>query len=212
MAISQKIALAFLSTTCACASWIDDLPPQIHTKQLSEAYGYYIGRAVCNSRTPLDVDALIQGIQDSVAEYRGNSKRVYSALDLADAFILSNAKRKDVVQVTPHLQYVVLCRGEGAEVGPQSVPQLNYSGYFMDGTPFTKEYEVADLMRAVVGMREGEKRQLFVHPGIKEQSISTPLLLLEIEAIKVDRETLRMEHFQEQEGFPSGRLLLEKIS
>lgn len=122
-------------------------------------------------------------------------------LALADAFMKSNAKRPGIVQAEPGtVQYVVLQPGRGVEITPRSNPQLIFTGRFIDGTVFTEPSKgnkatavalddmIPGFQKGVIGMREGEKRRIFVHPqvayGTTGDFAPNSLLLFEVEAVK----------------------------
>lgn len=95
------------------------------------------------------------------------------------AFLKDNAKKEGVVTlVDGKLQYRILQKGSGATVGPHDTPQIQYEGTFIDGRVFGTSYNtnepvwlpldqaIPGFAQGIVGMKEGEKRQLYVAPDM----------------------------------------------
>lgn len=193
-------------------------PNQPNIQQLSEAFGHLIGQDISKQGIHFDVEAVIEGIRngvagnpapmsendydDVVANFRNKHFQEIANfnLALADAFMISNGKRQDIVQAVPgKVQYVVIQQGRGAPIHARTSPQLKFTGRFIDGTVFTAtennqavlvplEEMIAGFREGVVGMREGEKRRIFIHPdaayGVTGELAPNSLLLFEVEAIK----------------------------
>ena len=95
------------------------------------------------------------------------------------------------------LHYKIEVSGDGAEVQPHFSPLVRYAGKFLDGTTFgsSKEDEMISLdetipgiTKGIVGMKEGEKRTIFIHPelgyGTSGNLPPNSLLAFEVEIIK----------------------------
>jgi peptidylprolyl isomerase len=124
-------------------------------------------------------------------------------LKAADAYLDKNKSVDGMIQVEPgKLQYLVLKQGSGTEVKGDGVPQINYVGKYIDGTVFGSSEEVGGpitiplsqtikgFSKGLAGMKEGEKRRLFVHPdlgyGTSGQLPPNALLIFDIEVVKAD--------------------------
>ncbi len=124
-------------------------------------------------------------------------------LKAAEAFMEKNKKVEGVIEVEPgKLQYMILQPGSGEEVKSDGVPQINYVGKYIDGTTFGSSQEVGGpitiplahtikgFSKGLAGMKEGEKRRLFVHPdlgyGTSGQLPPNALLIFDIEVVKAD--------------------------
>lgn len=122
-------------------------------------------------------------------------------LKTANDFMEKNAKEKNVVTLEPgKLQYMILQEGNGTAVSEHGTPQIKYTGKFSDGTVFGNSDEVGGSItipldqtipgfsKGIVGMKEGEKRRLFVHPdagyGTSGHLPPNSLLIFDIEVIK----------------------------
>jgi peptidylprolyl isomerase len=122
-------------------------------------------------------------------------------LEAADKFLNDNAKAEGVIEITPgKLQYKVLQEGKGDAVPEHGTPLINYTGKFIDGSVFgTSENSdgpisisidntIPGFSKGLAGMKEGEKRRLFVHPdvgyGKGGQLPPNSLLIFDIEIVK----------------------------
>jgi len=122
-------------------------------------------------------------------------------LDAANAFLKENANAKDVVEVIPEkLQYIILEKGDGETVKEHGTPQITYIGKYLDGTVFGDssaadgpitvplDQTIPGFSKGIQGMKEGEKRRLFVHPdlgyGTTGQLLPNSLLIFDIQVIK----------------------------
>lgn len=122
-------------------------------------------------------------------------------LEAAEKFMKDNAKAAGVVEVTPgKLQYLILQQGQGAAVPEHGTPLINYTGKYIDGTVFGSsenaggpiavpiDQTIPGFSKGIAGMKEGEKRRLFVHPeegyGRAGQLPPNSLLIFDIEVVK----------------------------
>lgn len=124
-------------------------------------------------------------------------------LKAANDFMAKNKQETGVVEVVPgKLQYVILKEGNGATVEPHASPKINYTGKYLDGTVFGTSEEmggpitipldqtIPGFSKGIIGMKEGEKRRLYVHPdlgyGTTGQLPPNELLVFDIEAVKAN--------------------------
>lgn len=124
-------------------------------------------------------------------------------LKTANEFLERNSKEKGVVEVVPgKLQYLILQQGSGPAVDVHSSPKIHYTGRYQDGTVFGTSEEmggpitipldqtIPGFSKGIVGMREGEKRRLFVHPdlgyGTTGQLPPNELLIFEVDVVKAN--------------------------
>lgn len=124
-------------------------------------------------------------------------------LKAADDFLNNNSTTDHVVEVIPgKLQYIIVEEGTGDTVKEHSAPQIKYTGKFLDGTTFGSSEEVGGSItvpldqtipgfsKGIAGMKEGEKRKLFVHPdlgyGTAGQLPPNAMLIFDIEVVKSD--------------------------
>jgi peptidylprolyl isomerase len=126
-------------------------------------------------------------------------------LQAANDFMAKNAHAQGVTELVPgKLQYMVIKEGQGATVTSNSSPMIHYTGKYLDGTVFGTSEEmggpitiplnqtIPGFSKGLVGMKEGEKRKLFVHPdlgyGTTGQLPPNELLIFEVEVVKADSE------------------------
>lgn len=126
-----------------------------------------------------------------------------SNLKNANEFINKNSKEAGVVEVVPgKLQYTILKEGTGPTVEAHSSPKIHYTGKYQDGTVFGTSEEmggpitipldqtIPGFSKGIAGMKEGEKRRLFVHPdlgyGTTGQLPPNELLIFDIEVVKAN--------------------------
>lgn len=145
-----------------------------------------------------EYDELLNRVQEK-------AHRVLSEENLkaAQEFIAKNAKEKGVIEIEPgKLQYTVIKEGTGPAVQPHASPQIAYTGKFIDGTVFGSSEEVGGpitipldqtipgFTKGLLGMKEGEKRRIFVHPdlgyGTMGQLPPNSLLIFEVEIVKAN--------------------------
>lgn len=145
-----------------------------------------------------DYEKLMTKLQESAFQQLSQEN-----LKAAAAYLEKNKTAEGIVEVEPgKLQYLILKQGSGAEVKSDGVPQINYVGKYIDGTTFGSSEEVGGpitiplsqtikgFSKGLAGMKEGEKRRLFVHPelgyGTSGQLPPNALLIFDIEVVKAD--------------------------
>lgn len=100
-------------------------------------------------------------------------------LKAAEEFLNKNSKANGIKEIVPgKLQYTILEEGKGAAVTDHSSPKIHYVGKYIDGTVFGSSRDtggpitipldqtIPGFSQGLTGMKEGEKRQLFVHPDL----------------------------------------------
>lgn len=126
-----------------------------------------------------------------------------SNLKSANDFMEKNKKEKGVTEIVPgKLQHSILKEGTGATVDSHSSPKIHYTGKYQDGTVFGSSEEmggpitipldqtIPGFSKGITGMKEGEKRRLFVHPdlgyGTTGQLPPNELLIFDIEVMEAN--------------------------
>lgn len=124
----------------------------------------------------------------------------------ANEFLEKNKSAAGVVEIVPQkLQYVILKEGKEPAVEAHASPQIHYTGKYQDGTVFGTSEEtngpitipldqtIPGFSKGILGMKEGEKRRLFVHPdlgyGTTGQLPPNELLIFDIEVVKANDES-----------------------
>lgn len=194
---------------------------QEEIRQLSEAFGHFIGRNLINSPKgfKFDLTEIIKGMRNGAeGEPAPMSDQRYEEmmikmqtvtlnqmaeenLKAANQFLNEQNHADGVVVIEPgKLAYIVLQEGKGATVPEHGAPQVEYSGKFLDGTSFGNSKDsggpitipldqtIPGFSKGIVGMKEGEKRRIFVHPdlGYGKSGHLPPnsLLIFEVEVVK----------------------------
>ncbi|MBS0615090.1 MAG: FKBP-type peptidyl-prolyl cis-trans isomerase [Verrucomicrobia bacterium] len=186
--------------------------------KISEAFGHLIGKNLESTGYKFDVAQVIKGLQDAAAgkdapmtekecvqaitaaqeaAYKNQSEE---NLKKANEFLEGNSQKEGVVTVEPgKLQYKIEQTGTGAVVEEHFSPLIRYKGMFVDGTVFdsSKDEELISLdetipgfTKGIIGMKEGEKRTLFIHPelgyGTSGYLPPNSLISFEIEVVKAN--------------------------
>lgn len=197
----------------------------IPLSKIAEGFGYMIAQSLEQMGVELDLHHIIQGLQDcaegkpaplteeelfqAISEMQALSfqKQANENLEKATSFLRENGKKEGVVSLEEgKLQYRIEKSGTGALVEPDSSPELLYVGKFLNEKVFgsSKEPEIVPLnetipglSKGIIGMREGEKRTLYIHPdlGYGKSGGLPPnsLLAFEIEVIKASTESSEPE-------------------
>ncbi len=193
---------------------------QIETKKISEAIGHMIGKNMESLGFQFDIQYVIKGLKDGAAgkdspmteveciqaitEAQEKAFEEQSKVNLAKAedFLQKNASVKDVVSLEGgKVQYRVEKEGDGPSIQRDFSPLIRYVGKFIDGKEFaaSKEDEpmaleevIPGLRQAMIGMKEGEKRTIFIHPtfayGTQGMLPPNSLLTFEVEIVKANFE------------------------
>ncbi|MBI5273426.1 MAG: FKBP-type peptidyl-prolyl cis-trans isomerase [Chlamydiales bacterium] len=186
--------------------------------KVSESFGHLIAKNIESLGLDFDTAKIIQGIQDSLAgkespmneaeciqaitqiQEEAFQKQSKDNLAKAEDFLNQNSLKNEIKEIEKgKLQYKMEKVGNGEIVKEEFSPTIRYVGKFLDGTVFgsSKEDEVISLKetipgfaKGIVGMKEGEKRTLFIHPdlayGTNGYLPPNSLLTFEIEVVKAD--------------------------
>lgn len=127
-------------------------------------------------------------------------------LQEADSFMKDNASKAGINELQPgKLQYSIVEDGEGPTVEEHASPEINYTGKYIDGTVFgssedaggpitlSLDQTIPGFSQGLVGMKEGERRRLFIHPdlgyGTSGHLPPNALLIFDIEVVKASTPT-----------------------
>lgn len=187
--------------------------------QISQTFGFNLVQNLQNSGLNLNVEEIIVGMKDAVAkkiaplteeqfetallalQEKSFLQQAETNLNEANQFLTENAKGEGITEIIPgKLQCKVLFEGEGQPVLEHSKPLIQYHGKYVDGTLFGSSEDtpislpldetIPGCSMGIVGMKEGGKRVLFVHPdlayGVTGQLPPNKCLIFEIEVLKAD--------------------------
>lgn len=159
---------------------------------ISESMGHLICKNLGTLGVDFDMEKIVKGIENSIKgvasplsettciqsvthiQEEAHKKLSTENLAKAESFLKKNAKTEGIVSLEPgKVQYKIVEQGKGTEVEKHFSPMISYVGKFLDGKVFgeSEGSEVISLnetipgfSQAIVGMREGEKRLIYVHP------------------------------------------------
>lgn len=203
---------------------------------VSEALGHLIVRHLVHPGFEFSVDKIIQGMKDersgkpsplSEEEYEKTIYTIQENLFLqtaaqnlteANAFLKLNAGEQDVKILDEKLQYKVAQEGHGEIVNLESTPLIHYQGKLLNGTVFTNSHDqespislpikqtIPGFAKGLVGMKEGEKRILYIHPelayGVTGHLPPNSLLIFEVEIVKADGQVNETAIASQEEPVP----------
>lgn len=151
--------------------------------------------------SPLTDKEYEKGMRD--LQEKAIKKLTEDNLKAANAFLEANKSKPNIVIVEPgKLQYKILSPGTGEVVKEHGTPMIKYKGSYIDGTVFGNsddaggsinlplDQTIPGFSKSIVGMKEGEKRQIFIHPdlgyGTTGHLPPNSLLIFEVEVIKAE--------------------------
>jgi peptidylprolyl isomerase len=195
-------------------------PAEISVERLSEMLGHLVGSNLKGPGFALDAEAIIRGVRSGVAggeapmsleEYQQGLIQLHSLafetqatenLREAEAFLAANRLHDGIVELEPgRLQYCIVQEGNGPAVQTGATPLIHYTGRYPDGSVFgtstegepvtmALEHAIPGFAQGVVGMKEGEKRLVFLHPdlgyGTAGELAPNSALVFEIEVLKAE--------------------------
>ncbi len=187
-------------------------------KKLSETFGNLIGRSLKGPGFSFDLDSLIQGIKNGAdgkpapltdEQYEQGMAAVQEKLinhmaeenlKTAEDFLKKNGKEADVRSLeNGKLQYKIIKNGSGEVVPVGGSPEINFTGKLADGEVFSSSEDMGPITidlsktvpgfsKGIAGMKEGEKRVLYIHPdlayGTQGQLPPNSLLIFEVDVLK----------------------------
>lgn len=191
---------------------------EVKLDKVSEAFGHLIGKNIDTLGIKFDIKSVIKGLQDSsegkmaplneseciqaisAAQEQAFKQQAEENLKKAEEFLDKNSKANSIVTLAEgKVQYKIEKEGAGEELKEHYSPLIRYVGKYLDGTIFgsSKEDEmisldetIAGFSRGLLGMKEGEKRTLFIHPdfayGTSGYLPPNSLLTFEIELVKAN--------------------------
>lgn len=186
--------------------------------KVSESFGHLIGKNLNSLGFELDLPLVVQGLQASLKGEDAplNEAECMKAISLvqetafqnlaeknlktAEDFLAKQAKEEGIISLEEgKLLYRIEKKGEGAEVEKHHTPIIRYTGRYTDGNIFGQSQEdemisleetIKGFQKGILGMKEGEKRVLYIHPelGYGTQGYLPPnsALAFEIEVVKAN--------------------------
>jgi peptidylprolyl isomerase len=186
--------------------------------KISQAFGHLIGKNLESLGFKFDIAKVIQGLQDAAAgkdspmtemecvqaitaaQEAAFKQQAIENLRKAAEFLAQNSTKEGIISLdSGKLQYKIEKQGTGATVEEHDSPLILYTGKYLDGTvfgsskdpePISLDETIPGFTKGLVGMKEGEKRTLFIHPdlgyGASAYLPPNSLLTYEIEVVKAN--------------------------
>lgn len=172
-------------------------------QKISEAIGNMIGKDL--QGISIDYDAFVQGMKEgrdgkdspmSMEECLQvlNSLMAETNLKEAEDFLAEHKEKKGVVSLEEgKILYQVDAVGSGEVIQSYDSPLVRYEGRMLKGASFVSSEEevlsldqvIEGLRKGISGMREGEKRTIYIHPefgfGADDFNMPNALLIFEVE-------------------------------
>jgi peptidylprolyl isomerase len=202
--------------------------PNFDIGQISEAFGHLVGQNLQNIGVKFDLAQIIKGLKDAsdgkqspmseveciqaltAIQEKNFKEKAQENLQKAESFLQANGKVKDVQSLeNGKVQYHIEKEGQGTAVESHFSPLIRLTGKFLDGSPFntSKEEErvyleelIPGLRSGLIGMKEGEKRTIYIHPelafGTSGYFPPNALVTFEVELIEANGAVVEDEDIQ----------------
>ncbi len=208
----RRVLLSLLLPTLLWAS------PTVDSGQLSEMLGHLLARHLGSSQFEISLERLVAGIRHEQAgapapmseeEYEQAmialsaaffEEQATSNLAAAERFLEDKQKDPSIHAVVgDKLLYHLDQPGHGDVVKEGDSPLIHVHGTLLDGSIFASskggspctislEQTIPGFGQGLIGMKEGEKRTLYVHPelayGAEGQLPPNSLLIFEVEVLQ----------------------------
>lgn len=210
-----------------------------YTIKVSKAIGHMIAKNLNEMGVEFDLEAVIQGMKDSkmgidapmtdqdcMTAITNQQKKKFdhiaeTNLSEAENFLTQEAKKPEMISLDEgKVLYQVLKEGTGNAVSESSKVSFQYKGSLLNGEIFGESNKsetieinhlVSGLKNAMIGMKEGEKRLILIHPdkGYGKDGMLPPNSLLKFE-IEVENANVQ-EAVAEIDQAPSTNLEEESV-
>ncbi len=184
----------------------------IDVKELSESIGHMIGKSLDDLGLQLDLKRVVKGLKKAnkqkeipineedclkaLAKIQKKHIEKISEKNLKEAneFLSKNSQNPDITEIEKNkLQYKITKTGNGPQVQIYNNPIIKYTGKYLDGKSFVSSEEmisldntIEGLKKALIGMKEHEKRTIYIHPTLGFEKSRNELLVFDVEIIKTD--------------------------
>jgi len=184
-------------------------------KEFSRAYGYYLEKGLEATGLDLDPAEVISGMQQALQNKKAPmpeldyaqklscirdtlaQKREFANIQEAKKFLQQNSLQSGICDLEKEkLQYIIERPGLGLPLKDYHHPLVSFRVSFLGEEP-ARDFEehvlsfeqlLPAIQKGILGMTEGEKRTLYIHPDLtKDQTAnnSCKLMILEVELLEV---------------------------
>ncbi|MDP1608196.1 MAG: FKBP-type peptidyl-prolyl cis-trans isomerase N-terminal domain-containing protein [Chlamydiales bacterium] len=191
-----------------------------NTEQLSETLGHMIGQNLLRLDVKFDMPRLIKGIQEASLEkdppmtekeciqaLQSAQKKKFQEqgienLKAAEKLLANHAKQENVISLeSGKVLYRILQEGSGMQLEDHSTPFVRYAMKNLDGStlgpeeleePLSLDETIPGLKAGMIGMKEGERRIIYIHPDLAYGATGfflippNLLLIFEMELLKAN--------------------------
>jgi peptidylprolyl isomerase len=200
----------------------------VDISKVSEAFGHMFGKNLQHMGVKFDIAQIIKGLKDAAdgkespmteieciqaltaVQEKVFKEQAVENLKKAESFLQDNAKVKGVKSLeNGKVQFRIEQEGKGTALEAHFSPLVRLTGKFLDGSIFntSKEEErvyleelIPGLRTGLVGMKEGEKRVVYVHPELAYGTSGflppNSLLTFEVELVQANGASLEEEDIQ----------------
>jgi len=188
--------------------------------EASEAIGHLMAKSIQTLGISCDTDKIVQGFKDALqgknlksemenveiiakAQEAVFKEMAVENLKKTEEFLTQNKSADGIKELEANkLQYKIEKEGSGPVVDENCAPIIRYTAKFLDEAVedsakdesrinLREEELIVGFKKALIGMKEGEKRTVYIHPDLafktKEYNRHTnSLLTFEIEVVKAD--------------------------
>jgi peptidylprolyl isomerase len=212
------ILLTFLSINCFSKE------KDIHEEEISKFYeslGHIIGKNLEEIGMKVDVSQVMKGIKNAQDGKKSpmteeECLKAFTSLQEKYLKILSEKNLKEASELLSKnhintsiieleggkVQYQIIIPGKGERLQIYHSPIVRYTGKYLNGTKFISLEEKISLneiipgfSKGLVGMKEGEKRIIYIHPDLGFGKNSNPpnaLLIFEVELLQLEGKLSKM--------------------
>ncbi len=188
--------------------------------EASKAVGVLMAKSIQSTGMNYDTDKIVQGFKDTLqgnetltsdkcmeivahAQEAVFKKLASENLKKTEDFLAQNKSIAGIKEIEANkLQYKVEKEGSGPAVEEKNTPLVRYTAKFLDEIVddsskeeirinLEEEELVPGFKRALIGMKEGEKRTVYIHPDLSFKTqdfnrFTNSLLTFEIEVVKAN--------------------------
>lgn len=217
----KKSLLLFILSIPLFLLYAEEKKEESRQENISEDLDHLIGKNLESLGLPLDINLIAESIKEAYLDRNIRvsesdclekmeqlrqvelEKKAESNVARAEDFLKKNGLQPKLLQLHQgKVQVEILRKGKGDKVLSYSTPLLKYRGSTQDGRLICASENEGELMNlsetvqgfqeGVLGMVEGEKRRIYIHPdygyGRNHPDFPGELLIFEVEVVQADKQ------------------------